>query len=73
MAEQSLDDAVIVIQEAASKLSSASSQLEGLGGKQDELISSVKILAEKVANLEQAKTRKKQDRSVPLYERVCVY
>lgn len=41
--KQSLDEAVVVIQEAANKLTSVSTQFEG---KQDELISSVKILAE---------------------------
>ena len=72
MAEQRLDEAVLVIQGAADKLTSATSQFKGFEGKQDELISSVKILAERVINLERSKPKKKQDRSVPLYERVCL-
>ena len=63
---------MLVIQEAASKLTAASTQMEGFEGKQDELISSVKTLAERVTNLEQVglKPKKKLNCSVPLYERV---
>lgn len=71
-----LDEAVLVIQEAASKLDSASKHIEGFDGKTDELISSVKILTEKVADLEDAQTaaalraKNKKSRSVSLYDRV---
>ena len=76
---ENLDEAVVVIQEAANKLNSATKQFEGYGGKQDELISSVKELTEKVADLEEAQTAaalrvkgssNKKTRSVSLYDRV---
>lgn len=80
MAESNLDEAVVVIQEAASKLDSASKQFEGYGEKQDELISRVKELTERVADLEEAQTAaaahrtstKKVSRSVSLHDRVRV-
>ena len=73
MAEQSLDEAMLVIQEAARKINSASTQLDGFGGKQDELIVSVNALAERVANLESArKARETKKIFVPLYERVNI-
>lgn len=68
-AEASLDDAVMVIQDAANKLESATSQFEAFKGQQDELISTIKDIAKKVASLEQT-SKTKEDKCVPLYERV---
>ena len=74
---QLLDDAVLAIQEAANKINSATSHFDGIEDKQDQLLSSFKTLAERVANLEQAATsngkKKKEAHSVPLYERVSWY
>lgn len=77
MVDRELDEAVLVIQEAASKFSSASKQLESFDGKQDELIANVKVLTEKVANLEEATVshrvnKTKKSRSVSLFDRVCL-
>lgn len=76
MVDRELDEAVLVIQEAASKFSSASKQLESFDGKQDELIANVKVLTEKVANLEATVSHRvnktKKSRSVSLFDRVCL-
>lgn len=46
------DDAMLAIQEAASKITSVSVQLGNFEGKQDELLERVKVLSERVASLE---------------------
>ena len=79
MASPDLDEAVLVIQEAATKISSVSTKFEDFEGKQDELISTVKFLSERVADLEKssqqkgAKPKKKLDHPVQPYERVCLF
>ena len=72
------DDAMLAIQEAAGKITSVSTQIGNFDGKQDELLESVKVLTESVANLEDAarsSTRaggKRQRSCVPLFERVSL-
>ena len=56
MAGCDFDDAMLAIQEAAGKITSISTQLGGFEGKQDELLESVRVLTERVANLEEAAT-----------------
>ena len=76
-----MDEAVLAIQEAAKKLNSVSTQICGVEGKQDELLATIKVLSERVTNLEAAKNNyqacvrvsskeKKHHPNVPLYERV---
>ena len=48
------DDAMLAVQEAAGKITSVSAQIGNFEGKQDELLESVKVLSERVANLEDA-------------------
>ena len=75
-----MDEAVLAIQEAAKKLNSVSTQICGVEGKQDELLATIKVLSERVTNLEAATNyqacvrvsskEKKHHPNVPLYERV---
>lgn len=73
MAEQNFDEAVLAIQEAADKIISVSTQMDGFEGKQNELLASVKVLTERVTNMEHV-TRPPSPRnkrhSVPPYDRV---
>ena len=75
MADQNLDEAVLTIQEAANKIVSVSSQMEGFEGKQNELLASVKVLTECVTNMEHG-TRDpvpaRNKHSVALYDRVSL-
>ena len=48
------DDVMLAIQEAAGKITSVSTQSGNFEGKQDELLESVKVLSERIANLEDA-------------------
>ena len=48
------DDAMLAIREAAGKITSVSVQLGNFERKQNELLESVKVLSECVANLEDA-------------------
>ena len=74
MADQNLDEAVLAIQEAANKISSASTQMGCYDGKQDELLASMKILTERVANMENATRPAPNKRhSVSLYDRVSLW
>ena len=75
-----MDEAVLAVQEAAKKLNSVSTQICGVEGKQDELLATIKVLSERVTNLEAATNyqacvcvsskEKKHHPNVPLYERV---
>lgn len=69
------DDAMLAIQEAAGKITSVSAQLGNFEGKQDELPESVKVLSERVANLEDAARSSSQGGGsfIPLFERVSLY
>ena len=72
------DDAMLAIQEAAGKITSVSAQLGNFEGKQNELLESVKVLSERVANLEDVARSspraggKRQRCSIPLFERVSL-
>ena len=69
---------MLTIQEAAGKITSVSAQMGNFEGKQDELLESVKVLSERVANLEDAARSssraggKRQRSSIPLFERVSL-
>ena len=75
-----MDEAILAVQEAAKKLNSVSTQICGVEGKQDELLATIKVLSERVTNLEAATNyqacvrvsskEKKHHINVPLYERV---
>ena len=70
------NDAMLSIQEAASKITTVSAQLGNFDGKQDELLESVKVLSERVANLEDVARSSSQGggkSSIPLFERVSLY
>ena len=70
-----MDEAVLTIQEAANKIVSVSSQMEGFEGKQNELLASVKVLTECVTDMEHG-TRDpvlaRNKHSVALYDRVSL-
>ena len=75
-----MNEAVLAIQEAAKKLNSVSTQICGVEGKQGELLATIKVLSERVTNLEAATNyqacvrvsseEKKHHPNIPLYERV---
>lgn len=52
MAEQSMDDAMVVIQEASSAIVKVSQQLSGLEGKQCEVVQALKDLSNRISELE---------------------
>lgn len=73
MADQNLDEAVLAIQDAADRIMSVSTQMDGFDGKQNELLASFKVLTERVANMEHATQQAPGPRkkySVPPYDRV---
>lgn len=60
MAQQSLDDAMVVIQEASAAISQVSSKLNGLESHKQEVVAALKDLSNKVANLESGQSNSKQ-------------
>ena len=75
MAEQSFEEAVIVVQEASEKIAEVSKKLAGLDGQNKELLAVLNDLTNKVSILEQKQTSATTaiaPRNVPLYIRVSV-
>lgn len=70
MAEQSFDDAMVVIQEASAAISQVTSKLNGLQSQNQEVLTALKDLSNKVANLESSQSNPKQrtvTKKAPLY------
>ena len=74
MSGYELDEAVLAIQEAVSGISSVSNDIGEVKGKQDELLETIRVLSERVTNIEQrtnsAGPSSRKRRVIPLYERV---
>ena len=67
MAQQSLDDAMVVIQEASAAISQVSSKLNGLQSHNQEVVAALKDLSNKVANLESNPKQRARVTKAPLY------
>ena len=68
MGDQSMDDAMVVIQEASSAIMKVSQQLNGLEGKHGEVVQALKDLSNRISNLEsKAPQQKTAAARVPLY------
>lgn len=80
--DQTLDDAMVIIQEASTAIERVSSKLDGLQNNNREVVAALKDLTNKVAQLESRQNEPCQERKqtcikVPLYIRVstlvCMY
>lgn len=56
MADQSMEDAMIIIQEASAKIAKVSEKLSGLNSNNQEVVAALKDLSNKVANLENGRS-----------------
>ena len=71
MGDQSMDDAMLVIQEASSAIVKVSQQLNGLEGKHGEVIQALNDLSNRISDLEsKAPQQKAAATKVPLYIKV---
>ena len=73
MADQEMEDAMIIIQEASAKIAKVSEKLSGLETNSQEVVAALKDLSNKVANLEKGRLpngEKSQTNKAPLYIRV---
>ena len=64
MVANDIDEAVLVIQRASRDIENATKKLEDYEGKQDELLAAVKVLTERVANLEDSPSPKAKKESL---------
>lgn len=73
MADQSMEEAMIIIQEASAKIANVSDKLSGLENNNQEVVAALKDLSNKVANLESGRSHGKEKSPLtkaPLYIRV---
>ena len=71
MGDQSMDEAMVVIQEASSAIVKVSQQLNGLEGKHGEVVQALKDLSNRISNLESKTPQQKAAAiKVPLYIKV---